>query len=137
MVKRYHRILWTVVIGGTLVLVCMAFVGAIQGGLVPQPRPVQSARWLLKSRKYKSEVLLEPTGLNGELKHIEWDGWGWGRNDTTVYLVFDPNNALAHGATSGLAGKYPGIPCEVYRVRRLENRWYTVQFYTESDWNHC
>jgi hypothetical protein len=125
------------IIGGTLLLVCIAFTGAVLEGFVPQPRPMQSARWLLKSRKYKHEVMLEPSGPNGELKHIEWDGWGWGGNDTTVYLVFDPENALADGATSGLSGRYPGIPCEVYRVRRLEDRWYAVQFYTETDWSHC
>lgn len=34
-------------------------------------------------------------------------------------------------------GKYPGIPCEVVRVRRLEKNWYTVLFYTEQDWNNC
>jgi hypothetical protein len=107
--------------GGALVLVCMVFVGGILEDLFPQPQPMQSARWLLKSRNYKREVLLEPTGLDGKLKHIEWDGWGWGGNDTTVYLVFDPDNALARAAANGLAGKYPGIPCEVYRVRRLED----------------
>ena len=53
------------------------------------------ARWLLSSRHYKSEVLSQPTPPTGELKHIEWDGWGWGGQDTTVYLVFDPTNALS------------------------------------------
>jgi hypothetical protein len=33
--------------------------------------------------------------------------------------------------------KYNGIPCEVFRVRRMERQWYTVQFYTDSDWTHC
>ena len=108
MAKKHQRILWTAVVGGTLVLVCVVFVGTILEGLVPQSKPMQSARWLLDSRKYKREVLLEPTGLNGKLKHIEWDGWGWGGNDTTVYLVFDPDNALARAAASGSAGKYPG-----------------------------
>ena len=60
-----------------------------------------------------------------------------GRNDTTIYLVFDPTDALVDAASSGLAGKYTGIPCDVYRVRRLESHWYTVQFYTDSDWNNC
>lgn len=86
---------------------------------------------------YKNQVLVQPIGQDGGLKHIEWDGWGWGGNDTVVYLVFDPNNALADAATGGLAGKYPGIPCEVYRVRRLESHWYTVYFYTNSDWTSC
>jgi hypothetical protein len=76
----------------------------------------------------------QPTEPTRDLKHIQWDGWGWGGNNTVVYLVFDP---LAHGATSGSAGNYPGIPCEIYRVRRLESQSYTVQFYTDSDWNHC
>jgi hypothetical protein len=137
MAKRHHRTLWTTVIGVTVVLVCMVFVGSILEDLIPQPIPMQSARWLLKSRSYKRKVLLEPTGLDGKLKHIEWDGWGWGGNDTTVYLVFDPDNALASAAASGLSGKYPGIPCEIYRVRRFEDHWYTVQFYTGSDWNNC
>jgi hypothetical protein len=111
--------------------------GTFSEGLFPQPILFQSARWLFKSGKYKNQVFAQPTELSKGLKHIEWDGWGWGGNDTTVYLVFDPNNALSSAATDGLPGTYPGIPCEVYRVRRLENQWYTVQFYTYFDWNHC
>ena len=61
-------------------------------------------RWLLWSGQYKKEVLAEPTPVNGDLKHIEWDGWGWGGQDTTDL------------------------------VRRLESHWYTVQFYTNQDW---
>ena len=38
------------------------------------------ARWLLSSRRYKSDVLSQPTSPIGELKHIEWDGWGVGRS---------------------------------------------------------
>jgi hypothetical protein len=130
---------WLAVILGTFTLFCgAALLGAfLLQDMYPQPRPLQSARWLFKSGKYKREVLAQPTGPATELKHIEWDGWGWGGNDTVVYLVFDPDNALAHGASSGSAGKYSGIPCEVYRVRRLESHWYTVQFYTDSDWSHC
>lgn len=136
--KRPRPILRLAVTVGMLVLVCIALAGAfLLQGIFPQPRPVQYARWLFESGKYKREVLAQPPGPPQLLKHVEWDGWGWGGNDTTVYLVFDPNNALAHAASNGSAGKYLGIPCEVYRVRRLENHWYTVQFYTDSDWNHC
>ena len=28
------------------------------------------------SHRYKVEVLAQPAPANGELKHIEWDGWG-------------------------------------------------------------
>jgi hypothetical protein len=101
------------------------------------PRPVLFARWLFKSREYKRRVMAQTPGSKAQLRHVEWDGWGWAGMDTTVYLVFDPDTALDHAATSGLPGKYPGVPCEVYRVRKLEDHWYTVQFYTESSWEHC
>ena len=65
-------------------------------------------------------------------------GWGFpGAGDTTVYLVFDPNNSLAAAAHSHAPGKYNGLPCEVFKVRRLEIHWYTVQFYTDTAWDDC
>jgi len=93
--------------------------------------------WLLDSGKYKTEVLAQRQGQRGGLQHIEWEGWGWGGQDTQVYLVFDPNNALAQAARTGLPGKFPGIPCQVPSVTRLGSRWYTVQFYTTTDREHC
>jgi len=57
-----------------------------------------AAKWSLWSRSYKSEVLAEPFSSNGDFKHIEWDGWGWAGQDTTVYLVFDPANELSTAA---------------------------------------
>jgi hypothetical protein len=97
-------------------------------------QPVRNAtRWLLFSRQYKSQVLAQ-AAKNGELQHIEWDSWGWAGQDTTVYLAFDPNDSLIGAATTSQPGKYSGLPCEVYRVRRLETRWYTVQFYTDQSW---
>jgi hypothetical protein len=78
--------------------------------------------------------LAQPQPTHGELKHVEWDGWGWGGQDTTVYLVFDPADLLSQAASSHHPGKYNGIPCEVFLVRRLESQWYTVQFYTDEWW---
>src|SRR5690349_500967 len=72
-----------------------------------------NARWLLLSRRYKSAVYAQPTPTGGEFKHIEWDGWGWGGQDTTVYLVFDQANSLSLAASTHLSGKFVGIPCEV------------------------
>jgi hypothetical protein len=92
-----------------------------------------AARWLARSHNYKSEVLAQPTAV-GELKHIEWDGWGWAGQDTTVYLVYDPTDSLAAAAKGQRPGKFNGIPCEVFRVRRLESYWYTVQYYTNEFW---
>jgi hypothetical protein len=96
-----------------------------------------AARWLLSSDRCKSEVLAQPTPSNGELKHIEWDGWGFAGQDNTVFLVYDPTDALAAAATSGASGKYPGIPCEVVWVHRLESHWYTSLFYTNTYWDSC
>ena len=93
-----------------------------------------AARWLVRSDEYKARVLAQPDSTNGELKHVEWDGWGWAGQNTTVYLVFDPADSLYQAASRHLPGKYSGIPCEVFLVRRLESHWYTVQFYTSQDW---
>ena len=96
-----------------------------------------SARWLLWSGNYKSKVLSQPFSSNGEFKHIEWDGWGWAGMNTTVYLVFDPTDSLSSASKNHLAGRVNGLPCEVFRVGRLEAQWYTAQFYTGEDWGNC
>ena len=33
-------------------------------------------RWLLFARYFKAQVISQPIPANGELKHVEWDGWG-------------------------------------------------------------
>jgi hypothetical protein len=93
-------------------------------------------RWLLGSRRYKTEVLTQSAPPNGELKHVEWDGWGFpGAGNTYVYLVFDPSDSLAAAAKKHEPGKFDGIPCKVLRVSRLEDRWYAVLFYTGQAWD--
>lgn len=97
-----------------------------------------TARWLARSHQYKAEVLAQPETKNGELKHVKWSEWGWGAQDTTVYLAFDPADSLSSAANSHQPGKYHGMPCEVLLVRRIESHWYTIQFYTDQDWrNNC
>jgi hypothetical protein len=96
-----------------------------------------TGRWLIQSGKYKAEVLAQPNSTNGELKHVEWDGWGFAGADTVEFLVFDPNDSLVAAARSRAPGKYSGIPCEVPSVRRLEKQWYTVEFYTDTYWDQC
>lgn len=95
------------------------------------------ARWLVSSRRYKSEVYAQPIPTSGEFKHIEWDGWGWAGQNTTVYLVFDPADSLSLAASTHLSGKFAGIPCQVPKVSRLESQWYVVTFYTNQDWGRC
>ena len=95
-------------------------------------------RWTIHKNDYKAEVLAQPSSTGASLKHVEWDGWGFvGSGDTVVYLVFDPNDSLAGAARTGSPGKFSGLPCEVLRVRRLENHWYTALFYTDTNWEHC
>ena len=94
-----------------------------------------AARWFLWSRRYKAEVLAQSAPVNGEFKHVEWDGWGFpGAGDTTVYLVFDPMDSLAPSAKRHQPGKFDGVPCKVRSVTRLESRWYAVLFYTDERW---
>jgi hypothetical protein len=97
-----------------------------------------SVRWAFHAADYKAKVLAQPSPRDGSLKHMEWDGWGFpGAGDMTMYLVFDPHNSLSQAAISHSSVKVTGLPCEVPTVRRLEDRWYTVMFYSETDWDHC
>ncbi|MDW5266786.1 MAG: hypothetical protein SA176_13650 [Edaphobacter sp.] len=96
-----------------------------------------TARWLVHSKAYKTEVLALPNPINGQFKHVEWDGWGFAGSDTVGYLVFDPKDSLAAAAKSRSYGRFNGIPCEIFKVRRLESDWYAVYFYTDTDWDHC
>jgi hypothetical protein len=90
-----------------------------------------AVRWPVRAERYKSEVLAQPR-VTGEFKHVEWDGWGWASQDTTVYLIFDPTDSLSTPARNQQPGKFDGIPCEVFVVKELERNWYLVQFYTDE-----
>jgi hypothetical protein len=92
------------------------------------------SRRLLSSRHYKTDILSRPAPPDGELKHVIWDAWGWGGENTTVYLVFDPTDSVSLAAATHKSGKFAGIPCDVSKVTRLESQWYVVTFYTSQDW---
>lgn len=90
-------------------------------------------RWLFLSGGYKAKVLAQLP--SEELKHAEWDGWGFaGVGDTTAFLVFDPTDSLAGAAEALPPIKARALPCEVVRVRRLDRQWYAVLFYTDTYW---
>jgi hypothetical protein len=93
-----------------------------------------TAKWLLYSHHFKTEVLAQSGSKAGDFKHIEWDGWGWAGSDTTVYLVFDPSDSLSAAARKQRPGKFNGLPCEVAQVSELEPNWYSVRFYTNEFW---
>jgi hypothetical protein len=95
----------------------------------------ESAKWLLWSRQYKQQVLAQPSSPNGDLKHMEWESSGFAGIATNIsYLVFDPTGTLS-ATTNHRNAKLKGVPCEVRAVRRLENHWYAVLFYTDQVWD--
>jgi hypothetical protein len=129
--NRGKHALWLIAAIGVLFIV--AFLSFI--AVAWQFYSIRSAaKWFMGSQRYKTEVLAQSAGTARELKHIEWDGWGWAGQDTTVYLVFDSTDSLSVAAANHTPGKPNGIPCEVAQVRQLENHWYTVQFYTNEFW---
>lgn len=93
-----------------------------------------TTRWMFRSKIYKAEVMDQPGSPEGGIRHIEWDSWGMAGQDTIMYLVFDPNNSLDLAAKSRASGKAVGLPCDVWKVHRLENHWYSVVFYTNTGW---
>lgn len=119
-----------VAIGAVSLLFLLVIVPAVAWNFYAIRTPL---KWWVRSQRYKAEVLAQPPTV-GELKHIEWDGWGWAGQDTTVYLVFDPNDSLLTAARNHAHGKFKGIPCEVAGVSQLDTHWYAVQFYTNEFW---
>ena len=95
-------------------------------------------RWLLFSHRFKSQVLRQQSPANGQLRHMEWDGWGGATvGDWTAYVVFDPTDSLADAARNRSSGRFDGIPCDVDAVRRLENHWYSVTLSMNEWWEKC
>ena len=97
-------------------------------------------KWLLWSDRYKNEVLAQPASTNGSFKHIEWDSWGWGGEDFSVFLVFDPTDSLSVPAQNHQHGKLHGIPCDVSGVRRIDSHWYLIyfdQYLDQTSWDTC
>lgn len=93
-------------------------------------------RWLLLSQTYAARVLKQPPPADGDFRQTAWDGWGYGGQDTSAYLVFDPTNSLAAFLDKRPPINARGLPCSVAHVTRLENRWYAVTFYTDVYWGH-
>jgi hypothetical protein len=102
------------------------------------PDTRDAVRWLVYGPKFRARTLAQSNPDPSSLKHTEWEAWGFpGAGDTVVYLVFDPTDSLAAAAKRGASGKFGNLPCAVVRVRRRQKEWYTVRFYTETDWEHC
>jgi hypothetical protein len=114
-----------------------AFAAIIPVVLVNLSQLRPEAVWVTRSRTYKQHVRAA-TATEGELKHVEWDGDGWGgaaTGDWMSYVVFDPSNSLSASMKSDQPRKVEGIPCTVIKVRRLENQWYSVVLDMNQFWD--
>ncbi len=95
------------------------------------------AKWLRHRNSYIAELSVQRRPNDYQLRHEDWDDWGAFGIDTSTFVVFDPADSLADAAIEGKAGKVRGIPCPVYRVTRLEPRYYDVWFFAGTSWNAC
>ena len=77
---------------------------------------------------FSLNMRLPPMGL-------EWDGWGFAGSDTKVYLVHDPEDRIRHMRRTKNGVRVEGLPCEIWKVRRLEKQWYSVVFFTNENWS--
>jgi hypothetical protein len=114
-----------------------AFLIVTVGVLISQQQIRPRLLWLVWANRYKSEVLADSGAANGEFKHVEWygDGWGTGATgDWMGYVVFDPSDSLS-AARQNVPTEYAGIPCKVILVRRLEKRWYSVVLDMNQFWD--
>jgi hypothetical protein len=98
-----------------------------------------AGRWLYEANAYKAEVLSLPVNEDGSFRHIEWERSGFaGVANNVVYIVYDPGESLSAAAANHSPGKFNGIPCAVFWVRRLESHWHSVDFFTDhTDWRYC
>jgi hypothetical protein len=117
------------------ILVLVVFLG-VSVGIVRNYSAVRDeCRWLAWSHVYKREILAQSESAAAEMKHVEWDGWGFpGAGNTIVYLVFDPTDSLRLAAKTHQSGMFRGIPCGVVVAHRLQTHWYSVRFYTQEVW---
>ena len=115
-----------------------AFMIVTAGVLINQRQIRPHLLWLVWSQRYKSEVLADSAAANGDFRHVEWDGDGWGSGvtgDWTGYVVFDPSDSLSAATKRNVPTEYQGIPCTIISVRRLEKQWYSVVLDMNQFWD--
>ena len=93
-------------------------------------------RWWSFRPAWKQRVLAQ-SETPGQLKHLDWDGWGWAGSDTEVYLVYDPTDQLKNASSTPSGMHAHGLACDVWQIRRLEPYWYDVVFFTNTNWDSC
>jgi hypothetical protein len=91
------------------------------------------ARWLVASGKYTNLVLRQEPDPQTGLRYVEWDGWGWAGMDTSVDLVYDPTDTLAHEIKYNPQGRFAEVADKTHFVQRLGKGWYSLTLYTDED----
>lgn len=89
-----------------------------------------SARWIASSGRYKDLVLSQAPDPQTGLRSVEWDGWGWAGMDTSVELVYDPSDTLAHEIRYDPQGHFADVAQKTAFVQRLGRGWYSLTLYT-------
>ena len=132
-----HRQHWRPSVLAILVIFCAASWVLFEGYTRHYPAIRPAVRWMLWSKTYKAEVLAQPPPANRQYRHLEWDSWGINTSGTTtVYLVFDPENALHPAVQEKYDNGFFRLPNGVAKVERLEDAWYAVTFFAGCDWDH-
>lgn len=88
------------------------------------------ARWLLAADRYTNLVLEQEPDRQTGLRYIQWDGWGWAGTDTSVELVYDPSDSLAHEIRYNPKGRFAEVADKTAFVQRLGHGWYSLTLYT-------
>jgi hypothetical protein len=103
-------------------------------GIPPAVRP--HVYWLLWSKGYKRTVMAS-SSTKHQLLHVAWNGDGWGGigGDWMGYIVYDPSDSLPQTGADQPPRKANGVPCEVFAIRRLEPKWYSVVTNMNQFWD--
>ncbi len=90
------------------------------------------ARWLIASGRYTNLVLQQKPDPQTGIRYVEWDAWGWAGMDTSVELVYDPTDTLAHEIKYNPKGHFAEIAEKTNSVQQLGRGWYSLTLYTDE-----
>ncbi len=114
----------------TSVYAVLAFLAVSIGMFLSNQRLRPWARWLVASGRYTTLVLQQPPDPQTGLRSIEWDGWGWAGMNTSVDLVYDHKDSLAHEIRNNPKGRFAEIAEKTAFAQRLGPGWYSLTLYT-------
>ena len=119
-------------VSGASVFAAFAFLGVSISLFFATTHLRPWARWLVASGRYTSLVLQQEPDPQTGLRYIEWDGWGWAGMDTSVDLVYDPTDTLAHEIRYNPKGRFAAIAEKTHFVQKMGRGWYSLTLYTSE-----